>query len=73
MKVLRGVLASIGLGLVLAVPRPVAAAEAQTCAEQYYLCINDAAQIDGFFKRTWAEQKCNGAWYECVKNQAFGA
>lgn len=73
MKVVRGAVASIGLGLVMALPQPIEAAEAVSCAEQYYLCINDAAQVDGFFARTWAEQKCNGSWYACVKEQAFGA
>ena len=71
MKVMRGALTSIGLALVMAVPQSAGAAEAATCAETWYLCINDTEQIDGYIERTWAEQKCNYNWYNCVKKQAF--
>jgi hypothetical protein len=75
MKVTRGLLASIALAgaSVVGAPADATAAEAATCAETYLLCVNEAAQKDGFFERTWAEQKCNAGWYNCVKQQAFGA
>jgi len=74
MKVMRAGVTSISLMVVLALTaRPAHAEEEATCAEQYLTCINDASQTDGFWSRTWAEQKCNAAWYSCVRRQAIGA
>ena len=71
MKVVQAAAASM-LG-VLALAGPVSAAEEATCAETYMLCVNEASQTEGFWARTWAEQKCNSAWYACVRRQAIGA
>ena len=74
MKVVRGAVSSIavlagsGMGA-----GPAGAAEAATCAEKYYLCLNEATQTEGFWARSRAELACAGDWYVCVKNQAFGA
>ncbi|HEX6589938.1 MAG TPA: hypothetical protein VF039_13120 [Longimicrobiales bacterium] len=75
MKVVRRAVTSIvgALAVVAANPRLLVAAEAATCGEEWRLCINDAAQKDGFFERTKAEQACNWDWYNCVKREAFGA
>ena len=74
MKVVRGGVASISLALALSTTaRPAQAAEEATCAGEYLSCVNEASQEEGFWARTWAEQKCNSAWYSCVRRQAFGA
>ena len=73
MKVMRAGPASIVLVVGLAIPTGARAAEEEaTCAEQYLECINDASQVDGFWARTYAEQKCNAGWYTCVRRQAVG-
>lgn len=73
MKVVTGGVASISLALALSMTaRPAQAAEAATCAEQYLSCVNDASQVEGYWARTWAEQKCNAGWYSCVRRQAVG-
>lgn len=75
MKVMRGALASIALAVAIGVaPNRVAAEEAEaSCNEQYLLCINAASQKEGFLDRTWAEQRCNAAWYACVRRAVTGA
>jgi len=68
MKVVRMGLASIGVVLALGGFGPLSAAEPDpNCNEQYLLCLNAASQKEGFWERTWAEQRCNAAWYACVK------
>lgn len=62
-----------GLVVVLALGSPTAVmgAQAQTCAQGYLLCLNEAAQAeDG---RTWKELSCLRGYAGCMKDQAFGS
>ena len=58
----------------LAVPSEGSAAEAaETCAQGYMLCLNEATQnTDGWYERTRAETSCLLAYGACLKHQAIG-